>query len=417
MKPLRQVSQSVSIDSGQLQCRIDAIASLGGTRLAYTPADVEARSSVLEMMRQLGLKTAVDAVGNLIGCRPGRLSLAPIAFGSHIDTVRSGGRYDGVLGVAAGLECLASLAAADYVSRHPLEIIVFANEEGQNFGALCGSRAMIGALSPEDLLRVDETGRTLAEAIKVVGGNPRQINSAIRQPGEMAAFLELHIEQGAVLESVGAPIGVVEGISGISYTEVKLSGMANHSGTTVMDLRKDALVAAAQFVMAVQEAARQGGCRVATVGRLAVHPNSVNIIPGEVLLTVELRDVDRNKILETRRYLRDCGRQISERTGVGFEFTERELIDPVPCSAEVQQAIINSCEGMGVRYHRLPSGAGHDAQMMGKIAPMGMIFVPSAGGVSHSPEEFTAREHCALGAEVLLQTILRLDRDEGRGLE
>jgi beta-ureidopropionase / N-carbamoyl-L-amino-acid hydrolase len=412
MKPVQQTSPALALDAAQLQRRLDEIVRAGSTRIAYSAEDARSRSVVLAMMRELGLQTRIDEAGNLIGRYPGRSQRPALAFGSHVDTVRHGGRYDGALGVAAALQCVAAIVAAGYEPAHPLEVIVFANEEGQNFGALCGSRAMIGELHAYDLARIDDAGRTLAEAIDVIGGQSGIIGNAIRQPGEIAAFLELHIEQGAVLESMSTPIGVVEGISAISYTDVRVIGTANHSGTTVMEMRCDALVAAARFTLGVQSVAVEGRCRVATVGRLNVHPNAANIIPGEVALTVELRDLERERIAATLKHLRAHAGEIAADSGVRFEFAERDLIEAVPCSPGVQAAIIASCNEMGVPYHRMPSGAGHDAQMMGKIAPMGMIFVPSSGGVSHSPAEFTSAEHCALGAEILLRTLLRLDRPE-----
>jgi beta-ureidopropionase / N-carbamoyl-L-amino-acid hydrolase len=417
MKPVQQSGAALAIDSVQLQRRLNIIASAGSTRIAYSPEDMRARSLVLAMMRELGLDTRIDAAGNVIGRYGGPSSRPAIAFGSHIDTVRQGGHYDGALGVAAALECVAAISAGGYEPAHPLEVIVFANEEGQNFGALCGSRAMIGELDDSDLARTDDAGRTLAEAIDAIGGQAHSIGAAARHAGELAAFLELHIEQGAVLESLGLPIGLVEGISGISYTDVKVVGTSNHSGTTVMELRRDALVAAARFIAAVQASALQGRVRVATVGRLNVRPNATNIIPGEVTLTVELRDLDRERIAATLEHLRAAAGQVTSESGVQFEFVQRDLIEAVPCSPGVQAAIITSCEELSVRYHRMPSGAGHDAQMMGKIAPMGMIFVPSSGGLSHSPAEFTSAEHCALGAEVLLHTLLRLDGAEATSRE
>ena len=407
---MKQTSAKPGIDAAQLQRRLDVIASAGSTRIAYSPEDARARSLVLGMMDDLGLATRIDPAGNLIGRCRGRSAAAPIAFGSHIDTVRNGGRFDGALGVAASLECIAAISAAGYAPAHPVEVIVFANEEGQNFGALCGSRAMVGEVSSDDLARTDEAGRTLAEAIDYIGGQSRNIAGAVRRRGELTAFLELHIEQGAVLESAGVPIGVVEGISGISYTDVTVIGTPNHSGTTVMELRRDALAAAAKVVSAVQSSALEGRCRVATVGRLNVFPNAANIIPGEVTLSVELRDLDSGRLRATGEHLRRLAGELGRQCGVRFEFTPRDLIEPVPCSPAVQSAIVACCEEMSVPYHGMPSGAGHDAQMMGKIAPMGMIFVPSSGGVSHSHLESTSAEHCALGAEILLRSVLRVDR-------
>jgi beta-ureidopropionase / N-carbamoyl-L-amino-acid hydrolase len=409
MTPAGHPIQTAQIDGPALIRRIELIGSDGTTRLAYSEGDIRGRSLVMEMMRGVGLEVRTDPAGNIIGRREGRQDLPPLAFGSHVDTVRDGGRYDGVLGVMAGIECVAALQKAGYTTDHPLELIVFANEEGQSFAALCGSRAIAGLLEPEDLSHMDGTSRTLADAIMAIGGDPLQLRAAERKNGDVAAFLELHIEQGGVLESSNVPIGIVEGISGISYTDVRVIGAANHSGTTVMNLRKDALVAASALVLTVQAAALERKCRVATVGQMTVHPNATNIIPGEVTLTIEIRDLEREKILKTLHHIRESGLSTAERSGTRFDFSERALIEPVPCSTFVREAIAQSCLDLGLEFQAIPSGAGHDAQMMARVCPMGMIFVPSLGGVSHSPRESTSAEDCVRGAQVLLNTILRLD--------
>jgi len=397
------------IDGLGLIQRIERISSAGTTRLAYTDADIRGRWVVTEMMREVGLEVHTDPAGNIIGHLAGRKPLPPLAFGSHVDTVRNGGRFDGILGVMAGIECISALRQAGHTTEHPIEVIVFANEEGQTFGALCGSRAIAGLLNDADLSYTDGASRTLGDAIRDIGGDPARLQAAARHRGDIAAFVELHIEQGGVLENAGIPIGIVEGISGIAYTDVRVIGAANHSGTTVMELRKDALAAASELVLNVREAAFVAKCRVATVGRMTVAPNSTNIIPGEVSLTIEIRDLERKNILATLDYLRRCSEGISQRTGVRFEFSDRSLIEPVLCSPLVREAIKQSCDDLGLVFRVMPSGAGHDAQMMARVGPMGMIFVPSVGGISHSPVESTSDEDCIRGAQVLLQTILRLD--------
>jgi N-carbamoyl-L-amino-acid hydrolase len=406
---VRRPDPIAQIDGSGLMRRIDRISSVGTTRLAYTEDDIRGRSVVAEMMREVGLEVHTDPAGNIVGRRAGKKSLPPIVVGSHVDTVRNGGRYDGILGVMAGIECVGALQGAGHTTYHPLEVIVFANEEGQTFGALCGSRAIAGLLGAKDLAYTDGASRTLADAILAIGGDPSRLSAATRKRGDVAAFIELHIEQGGVLESARIPVGIVEGISGISYTDVRVIGTANHSGTTVMDLRKDALVAASELVLSVQQAAFAGKCRVATVGRMTVFPNATNIIPGEISLTIEIRDLERENILATLDHLRRCAGAIVRRCGVQFEFSDRALIEPVLCSPLVREAITQSCDDLGLESQTMPSGAGHDAQMMARIGPMGMIFVPSLGGVSHSPQESTSAEDCVRGAQVLLQTILHLD--------
>jgi beta-ureidopropionase / N-carbamoyl-L-amino-acid hydrolase len=409
MAQVRPFAPEIQIDSDSLSQRIQIISQTGTTRLAYSPEDIRGRAVVIKMMRDVGLNITIDAAGNIVGCRPGRKQLPPLAFGSHVDTVRDGGRYDGILGVMAAIECVRSLRDAAYTTEHPIEVIVFANEEGQRFGALCGSRALVGALDSDDLARTDEDGRTLSEAIQEIGGDPAQLRAAMRKAGDITAYVELHIEQGGTLEKAKTPIGIVEGISGISHTDVRITGRAAHAGTTTMEIRKDALVAASELVLSVREAALESGCHVATVGQLTVMPNGINIIPGEVSLTIEVRDIEMDKIKATLGHLRQRGKEIACRYGVQMDFSPRSTIESVPCSPLMQDVIAQSCMDLGLGFLKLPSGAGHDAQMMAKLAPMGMIFVPSQDGISHSPREFTSSDHCSKGAQVLLRTILHLD--------
>jgi N-carbamoyl-L-amino-acid hydrolase len=409
MASVRPLAGKIRIDSASLDEKIQSLARISGTRLAYSEEDIRARSVVLELMRGVGLAVSIDAAGNIVGHRAGQQQLPPITFGSHVDTVREAGRYDGVLGVMAAIECIRTLHHANYTTFHPLEVIVFANEEGQRFGALCGSRALLGLISDSDLKQMDESGRTFADALRAIGGDPARLSSSIRKPGSIAAFLELHIEQGPTLERAFTPIGIVEGISGISHTFVAISGTAAHSGTTDMEARNDALAAAARLVICVEQLATQKQCRVATVGQLTVAPNAINIIPGTVTLTIELRDLDARKISAALALLQLQIAEIAQQSRVRIELSEREPIQPVPCSPIIKDAIRRACVDLGVKFQNIPSGAGHDAQIMAKLGPMGMIFVPSQLGISHSPSEFTSPEDCALGAQVLLDTILRLD--------
>ncbi|HVO59439.1 MAG TPA: M20 family metallo-hydrolase [Terriglobales bacterium] len=416
MASVRPLAERIRIDSASLNDKIHYLASISGTRLAYSEQDIRARSVVLDLMRGVGLAVSIDAAGNLVGRRDGHQQLSPITFGSHVDTVREAGPYDGVLGVMAAIECIRAVRDAHYTTLHPLEVIVFANEEGQQFGALCGSRALLGLINEKDLQQRDESGRTFADAIRAIGGDPAQLSSSIRKPGSIAAFLELHIEQGPTLERARTPIGIVEGISGISHTYVAITGTAAHSGTTDMEARNDALVAAARLVICVEQLARQKQCRVATVGQLTVAPNAINIIPGTVTLTIELRDLDAAKIGAALGRLQQEAAEIALQGGVRIELAEREPIQPVPCSPLIKEAIRQACTDLGVKFENLASGAGHDAQIMAKLGPMGMIFVPSRGGISHSPREFTSAEDCALGAQVLLDTILHLDERLSTGM-
>lgn len=398
------------IDAQRLWSGVEALASISRTRLAFTQEDRRGRQLVISMMRDAGLDVRIDPAGNILGRRGGRSNKAAILFGSHIDTVPNGGRFDGILGCLAGIECLQTLNEARSTTDHPLEVVVFANEEGQSYTGLSGSRAMVGALKPEELARKDGNGRTFAEAIKDFGGDPDRIQNAARAPEEVLAYIELHVEQGGLLESAKVPIGVVEGIVGITYYEVCITGYSNHAGTTPMPLRRDALVAASKFVVAVNDTIRTNNyCAVGTVGRMAVQPNSRNVIPGEVCMTLELRDLQLEKTRRALESLQEQARKIAADHNVEIGFTHRETTEPAIAHSTVMDAIQTAAREINLAYKIMPSGAGHDAQMIARIAPMGMIFVPSAGGVSHSDKEFTSLEDCSNGANVLLRSILTID--------
>ena len=405
--------ETIRIDPERLASRLDALASVSATRLAFTPEDRKGRECVIEMMGEAGLDVRIDAATNIIGRMRGGSRGPAISCGSHIDTVPGGGSYDGALGSLAGIECLHTLEEAGIKTRHPFEVIVFANEEGQSFTGLMGSRAMAGALDPHEIHTHDSNGRTLAEALREFGGDPERLSESVRTSREVRAYVELHVEQGGVLESAGTPIGVVEGIVGILYVDVVLTGRANHAGTTPMELRRDALVAASRFVLAVDEAMRSGNfCRVGTVGTLDVVPNARNVVPGEVRLRVGLRDLDTGAIDRALEHLRQRADDISRRSHVEVKLEESERMEPAAADPDLMRAVALASERLGLPHRTMPSGAGHDAQMMARIAPMGMIFVPSAAGVSHSESEYTSPEDCLNGANVLLHTMLELDRRE-----
>ena len=402
--------ETTRIDPERLAARLAALAGVSTTRLAFTPEDREGRERVIDMMREARLDVRIDPATNIIGRRPGQTPGPAIACGSHIDTVPGGGSYDGALGSLAGIECLQTLEEAGIGTRHPFEVIVFANEEGQSFTGLMGSRAMAGSLDTDEIHTQDSNGRTLAEALREFGGDPERVAESVRTSRDVSAYLELHVEQGGVLESAGTPIGVVEGIVGIQYLEVVLRGRANHAGTTPMELRRDALVAASRFVLSVDEAIRTGDfCRVGTVGTLDVTPNARNVVPGEVRLRVDLRDLDTGTIDRAVEHLRHGADDICRRSHVDVQLEVTERMEPAAADPELMRAVAQASEGLGLPHRTMPSGAGHDAQMMARIARMGMIFVPSAAGVSHSESEFTSPEDCANGANVLLHTMLELD--------
>ena len=409
-------------DPLKLRQRIEALSVFGrpagGTfadgvsRTAYSDADVEGRRFVMGEMRAAELNPRIDPAGNIFGRRAGtEAGLAPILFGSHIDSVPSGGNFDGDLGSLSALGALEALDAARVRTRHPLEMVVWAHEESFAFGrGLACSRIVAGDITAADLDEV-WNGIRRADAIRKIGGNPDRILDARRPIGSHHCYLELHIEQGGTLERTGVPIGVVEGIVAIDRYDAIITGVANHAGTTPIAERHDALLAASHLTVAVRDAAtRTPGRQVATVGRIEVTPNSPNVITGLVHLSIELRDLTPRTLVEMMDEIRVRSREIASATQTTIEFKTLAQAAPAVAAPEVQAAIERAAEALTLRSSRLPSGAGHDAQMMARLGPMGMIFVPSVGGVSHSPKELTHWQDCADGADVLLRAILEMDR-------
>ncbi len=379
-------------------------------RVAFSDADVAGRSYVMDLMQDAGMKVSVDVAGNIIGRKKGKdATKKPIAFGSHIDMVPNGGNYDGCVGSMAAIEIMKTFQENDIITEHPLEIIIFSNEEG----GVMGSRALAGELGAAALSVVNSTGYSMAEGINRIGGDASKISEASRSKDDLAAFLELHIEQGGILEQENKDIGVVEGIVGIKWWDVEISGFANHAGTTAMDMRQDALLAAARFIIAVNEATNSyEGKQVGTVGKISAEPGAPNVIPGKVNLSLEIRDLSSDKINSLFEDIKQRADKIARTAGTEFTFTPIDATaKPALTNKMIQQKIAASAKKLGLTNMQMQSGAGHDAQDMALIAPTGMIFVPSKGGISHSPKEFTSAEDMANGANVLLHTILGLDKD------
>lgn len=380
----------------------------GVSRVAFSPADVEGRTFALDLMRRAGLDARIDPVGNLVGARPGSQPGAlPILFGSHIDSVPEGGNYDGDVGSMAAIEVAHTLDARRYHSRHPLHVMIWCDEES----GLTGSRGFIGDLPAEELRRPGRDGVPLADKIARIGGDPARLGEARHGPGSVAAYVELHIEQGGVLDEQGLQIGIVEGIVGIHHYDVTIRGFANHAGTTPMDRRKNALLAAAELVQAVDRVVQSvPGRHVGTVGRLVVKPGAPNVIPGEVALTVELRDLSTDKIESLWHRIHGEAQQSARKYETSFDYVLQHTNAPALSDPAMRAVIADAVRGLGLSSQIMPSGAGHDAQDLARIGPMGMIFVPSVKGISHSPQEFSRPEDVTNGGNVLLQTILRLDQ-------
>jgi beta-ureidopropionase / N-carbamoyl-L-amino-acid hydrolase len=380
----------------------------GVTRLAYSDADRQARDYVVGLMRAARLDPHIDAAGNIVGRRAGRdTRVAPILFGSHIDSVPEGGNYDGDVGSLGAIEVAETLAENGVVTRHPLEVIVFQNEEG----GLIGSRALTGDLTERELDLVSRSGKTIRDGIRFIGGDSDRVASVRRKSGDIAAYLELHIEQGGFLDAERIDVGIVEGIVGINWWDVTIEGFANHAGTTPMDRRRDAMLAAARLIDAVNRVVTSvPGRQVGTVGRIQALPGAPNVIPGKVVLSLELRDLDAAKIAMLYERIRAAARQIADASGTTFDFKEINVNVPAPTDPRVRTVIADGARELGLSTKLMPSGAGHDAQDMARLGPVGMIFVPSVGGISHSPREFSRPGDITNGANVLLGAVLGVDR-------
>ncbi len=407
-------AQNQKASPSRMEQRIFALGRFGAnpeggvSRLAYSEADKLGRMYIIELMKNAGLDVQIDAAANIIGRRKGTNPALPtIAFGSHIDSVPMGGNYDGDVGVIGALECVELLNASGIVTEHPLELIVFTDEEG----GLTGSTAMMGGLHEADLNQVSNSGKTIRQGIIDLGGNIPKLSTAARKRGDFTAFLELHIEQGAILDNEKLQIGIVEGIVGIEQWDVVVEGKANHAGTTPMNLRNDAMLAASKFIIAVNEIVKgEPGSQVGTVGRIKAEPGAPNVIPGKVSLSLELRDLSREKILSIFEKIRNWSDAIGKEAGVRFTFTPLNSNHPAITDQKIQATIESVVKELGLSFKKMPSGAGHDSQDMATIAPTGMIFVPSKNGISHSPYEFTSAQDMANGATVLFYTIIRLDK-------
>lgn len=404
---------NVSINSDRLNASIERLGQIGRTptggidRVAYSPADIEARNLIQRWMAEAGMVVRLDTAGNIIGRYPGTQPHAPaLATGSHIDTVPNGGRYDGAYGVLAGLEVVRTLQDRQMHLHHPLEVIVFTDEES----SMIGSKAMVGHVVPNPSYYGRLDGTSIQSCLARIGGDWEQIGKAKRQRGEVAAFVELHVEQGPVLETAGVQIGVVEGIVGQRRYYITITGMARHAGTTPMLMRQDALVAAARIVLAVNQLASQPGEQVATIGWMEVLPNAANTIPGQVNMKLDIRDLSNAHIDAIMVELQDLMEAIATDTGTEIQIQPRLRNEPAPAQPHIQAAIAAVCDQMGLSSMPLPSRASHDAQEMATFTDMGMIFVPSEAGVSHADTEYTSPEQCAMGAEVLFQTLLKLDQ-------
>src|SRR5215471_16227489 len=379
----------------------------GVSRVAYSDADLQGRRYVSDLMKRAGLETRVDAAGNIVGTRTGKApGLRHIIMGSHIDSVPEGGNYDGDVGSLGSVEVVQTLGEQQIMTRHPLQVMIFQNEEGGTIGSM----AATAGLSQKQLDLVASSGKSIRDGIRYIGGDPDHLERSRLTPGSFAAYLELHIEQGGVLDAEKVNIGVVEGIVGIRDWDVTVTGFANHAGTTPMNQRRDAMLAAARFIDAVNRVVTSmPGRQVGTVGKITALPGAYNVIPGKVVLGFELRDLDDSKIDMLYSTIHEQAQQIAKQTGTTFEFTLTNAIVPAPTDPAIREAVARSARNLGLTTRTMPSGAGHDAQEMARVGPAGMIFIPSRDGISHSPAEYSTPTDIANGSNVLLSTLLALD--------
>ena len=401
------------VNSDRLTQSIERLAQIGQLsqggvrRIAYSQEDVQARNLVQQWMIEAGMSVRLDPAGNIIGRYPGKFPQVPaLATGSHIDTVPNGGRYDGAFGVLAGLEVVRVLNERQIQLNHPLEVIVFTDEES----SMIGAKAMSGRVVKDTSSYSRADGMNIQTCLECVGGDWEQIEQARRSCEDIAAFVELHVEQGPILESLGKQIGVVEGIVGQRRYTITVKGSSSHAGSTPMYMRQDALVAASLVVLAVNTIANTPGQQVATVGQIQISPNAANVIPGFVEMSLDIRDLSSMHIDNLMEQLRLQMHAIAADTRTQIQLHPYLHNEPALAEPHIQQTINQICEDLGLSYTHLPSRASHDAQEIATFTDMGMIFVPSEAGVSHAETEYTSPEQCTQGANVLLHTLLRLDQ-------
>ncbi len=410
--------EDLRIDADRLVRRIEALGEIGAiegpngelgcARLALTDDDRDGRDLVVAWMRDLGLEVEIDRIGNVFATRPGTdPSLAPVMTGSHIDTVRTGGRFDGNLGVLAGLEVIETLIGHDVETPRGVTVAFFSDEEGARFPPdMLGSLVYVGGMSIESALdvgAVDDGARFGDELMRIGYAGGRPVPAATFPH----SFVELHIEQGPILEDSGVTVGVVEGVQGISWTELTITGRSAHAGTTPMRLRKDPLYAASRITTAVRDiTSTLGGDQVATVGRMDIHPNLVNVVAASVVMTVDLRNTDGHLLQEAERRFREVIDTVSVDEDVEIESRTLARFEPVDFDSTMVDLVDATARRLGHSTNRMPSGAGHDAQMLARVCPTSMIFTPSVNGLSHNIAEFTEAADLAAGANVLLHVLL-----------
>ncbi|WP_080872650.1 M20 family metallo-hydrolase [Oceanobacillus timonensis] len=403
------------ISKDRLEERIESLAQIGKSkdggvsRIALTREYRQGLDLISEWMQEAGMEVRLDQAGNLIGRKEGTVpETKAIALGSHIDSVGNGGKYDGTVGVIGGIEVVQHLKEEGISNKRPIEIMAFCEEEGSRFqsGGVFGSRAMAGKLTKEDLQVTDSNGETRYEVLKNFGLGPDNIGNAIRNKEEFDLYLEMHIEQGPILIREDVPVGIVTAITGLSLTEVIFEGEPNHVGGTPMDLRYDALLGASETALAVEEIVNQyGGDAVGTAATMDVTPSQVNIIPGKVSTVIDIRDTDLERREKIIKVLETKVQEICNRRKLKYQFSTKLKANPAKSASHILETMRRGSNELSIKTFEMPSGGGHDAQLMAEITDMGMIFVRSENG-SHNPEEFASAEDIKLGVDLLANTAI-----------
>ena len=419
-------SNAPTIDKRRLMRDLNAIGRIGigdhgsVTRLVFSIKELRSRQVLIHLMRQAGLKIQVDAIGNIFGRLDGADPKAPaLLAGSHLDTVIHGGKYDGPVGVIGALEAVRTIRENKISLRAPVEVVCFIGEESSRFGfSTLGSSLVAGEVQPKDLTNaVDAQGTKLADVLSSLGISPRNLFRLARDPKSMKAYLELHIEQGPILEAKAKRIGLVTSIAAPSRFKVIFTGQADHSGTTPMEMRKDALVAAAQLIEYVEKICRkfssmEKGRVVGTVGAMKIEPGVINAVPGRAELSIDIRSTSAQAKDKVARLVKQRGAAIARDRGIAIEVLNIRAEEPVPLDKRLLRITRQLCDEKAIDYEIMPSGAGHDAMQMAKITPAGMIFVPSKRGISHNPLEWTDPRDIALGAQLLMETMIRVANEK-----
>jgi N-carbamoyl-L-amino-acid hydrolase len=412
-----RVASSLHVDPQRLQGTLEALSNFGRnpeggvTRIGFSETDMAAREYVMGLMKQAGLEVRVDPAGNIFGHRDGSERLPILLSGSHIDSVLHGGNFDGDVGSLSAIEVMRALHDGHVKTRHPLEVVIWTNEEGNHFGlGTLGSGVAAGLLGSEILDRKDDQGLTVADWLRRYGQDPSRLGEARIPKGALAAFVELHIEQGPTLDERRIPIGIVQGIVCVKRWKCVVAGFANHAGTTPMSRRHDALAAASRAVLAARDVVRaESGTQVGTVGYMRAEPGAINVIPGRAEFPVELRDLDEAKVDRMWEGILGRFKEIDGAEGVQTACTALDDVKAARADPSLQSAVREAANSLGLATLDLPSFAGQDSQEIARIAPMAMIFVPSKDGISHSPKESSSWQDIAYGAEVLYRSLLILD--------